>query len=234
MNALVGCAVTAHADGMMVGMTETWTQPLISVDVVPLRYRPETVEVVLGRRAFEPFAGELALPGVLMQRERSIDAADRALGSKVGIEADQVVIRDVGIEDAPERDPRGPTLSIVKVAAVAPGATPESGEGVPLAEAVGLPFDHDALIRLAARRLLELLWSDREVTEAFFGEAFTSRDAFLAQEQLAAAAGVERTPPLRNLRRRIEELGWAAPTGETRESTARGGRPTLVWAWTRD
>ncbi|MGY5766425.1 hypothetical protein ACXET9_14640 [Brachybacterium sp. DNPG3] len=90
-------------------------QPLVSVDVVPLWISADgALHITLGRRLNAPARGELALPGVLMGRERSVDAAGRALRGKVGIDPSALVLRDIGVFDAPTRDPRGPTMAIAK------------------------------------------------------------------------------------------------------------------------
>lgn len=94
---------------------QRYEQPLVSVDVVPLWAAADgTLHVTLGRRLNEPFRGELALPGVLMGRERSVEAAARALRTKVGVEPGAVVLRDIGVFDSRERDPRGPTMAVAK------------------------------------------------------------------------------------------------------------------------
>lgn len=94
---------------------QRYEQPLVSVDVVPLWAAADgTLHVTLGRRLNEPFRGELALPGVLMGRERSVEAAARALRTKVGVEPGTVVLRDIGVFDSHERDPRGPTMAVAK------------------------------------------------------------------------------------------------------------------------
>lgn len=209
----------------------TWTQPLISIDVVPLRFQDSTAEVILGERVNAPFADELALPGVLMQHERSTDAAERALETKVGLDPKAAVYRDVGVFDAEDRDPRGPTLSIVKLAVVHSHPTLELASAKPLSQATGLPFDHDAIIRAAAGRLHQLLFNDQEATKAFFGEYFTTREAFRASEQLAECAGISKTMTISNLKRKIQDLDWVELTSRTSESSAKGGRPSFLWSW---
>lgn len=213
-----------------------WTQPLISIDVVPMRCRNGVAEVLLGTRANAPFAGRPALPGVLMQRERSVDAAARALESKVGLDPSVAVFRDVGVFDAVDRDPRGPTMSIVKLAVIpaaasAPAPDAPNTTALPLDEATGLPFDHDAIIVAAISRLHQLLWTDRDVTRAFFGDLFSTRDAHRVHARIAEFVGIERPMAISNLKRKMQDLGWVRPSDRISESGAKGGRPSFLWTW---
>ena len=94
----------------------------MSVDVLALRFDRTTRRIELGiaARAQDPFRGQLALPGVLLGLgERLQDAAMRALTGKLGVPTDSV--RGIGqlvTFDKPNRDPRGPTLSVAMWAGV--------------------------------------------------------------------------------------------------------------------
>ncbi len=216
-------------------MTDT-TQPLVSIDVVPFRYDAARGQllVTLGARLFEPFKGALALPGVLLGHERVDDAARRALRTKVGVEG-APVLRDVGVFDNPDRDPRGPTLSITKLAAVAPPSPAEhlTVAQRPVEEARGLPFDHDAIVRRAAVALSEKLWADKDLTRSLMGESFTSRDALMVQRRLNQVVGPDHEADLNasNMQRRIRSTGWVRRAGTASSSSAKGGRPPVTWAW---
>jgi 8-oxo-dGTP diphosphatase len=208
-------------------------QPLISIDVVPLRLNRATrqVEVVLVRRAFEPSAGRLALPGVLLlSGELLDDAVHRALRDKAGIMREHVrAIGDVGVFDTPGRDPRGPTLSITKYVIV--GDKFEPGEGVTfvaLTNATGLPFDHDTIVKRAAGAVHDKLWVDRRTTEALIGQQFTTSDAANAQDALAVAMEPAVPPVNRiNLFKSLKRSPWL---GEPTEGAAAGeGRPAKAW-----
>jgi len=211
------------------------SQPLISIDVVALRYSRSTkqVEVALVRRQFEPSAGRLALPGVLLvSGELLDDAVHRALRDKAGVMREYVrAIGDVGVFDTPGRDPRGPTLSVTKYVIL--GDKFEVGEGVtmiPLADAVGLPFDHDLIIRRGARIVHDKLWVDRGATESLLGHEFKTSDAADAQDALAAAADPQAPKTNRtNLARDLKRIRWLA---EPRTGPAAGeGRPSKVWSF---
>ena len=205
-------------------------QPLISIDVVALRLDRATksVDVVLAERVNPPSAGEPALPGVLLLLNELLDdAVHRALSSKAGITSDHVLATgDVGVFDTPGRDPRGPTLSITRYAIVASDFEPTAGVAcVHLADATGLPFDHDLIIRRAARIVHDKLWLDRGTTAALLGPSFTTLDAADAQDSLAAhgeplAPRADRSNLARALKRSpwLGESAVRLPTGEGRQA----------------
>lgn len=216
---------------------QDFSQPLVSVDVVPVWAEDGRVMLGLGARQFEPYKGVLALPGVLMGRERSLEAALRALKSKVGIEHPRF-LRDIGVFDAAERDPRGPTLSIAKVAVLDPAEVESARRagtlsGVPLREVAPdslkprkdpLPFDHDSIARQARQYLAEALWTDETLTLSLMGERFTTREATAVDRDLTGNSS--RHPS--NVRRRLTTLGLK----DSGEVASEGmGRPSTVWVW---
>lgn len=208
-------------------------QPLVSIDTVPLLVRDGRLHVVLGDRLFEPFLGQPALPGVLLLgNERMHEAALRALESKIGVGADDVLaLSGAGVFDNPDRDPRGPTISIVHTAILRPGtALPESGvRAAPLDEALQLPFDHEAILRRTAGTVLDSLWRDLPLTRALLGSTFSTADAARRERELAAAAG-RPEPDTSNLGRTFAKsplLRKAAAAAEPRGK----GKPAALWAW---
>lgn len=212
-------------------MTVTADQPLISIDVVPVRFNRagRTVDVILGRRVNDPAKGASALPGVLLLgAERLDDAVQRALETKIGVSAEEVLrTGEVGVFDNPDRDPRGPTLSITRFAVLT--ETAELGVDAvptPIGSATGLPFDHDQITRVAAATLLDKLWADRDATVALLGREFTTLDAADLADSLAGPAGrpqVDRT----NLSRFIVRTRWVEEVG--RAAVAKQGRRPAVW-----
>lgn len=207
------------------------SQPLISIDVVPLRLNraQRRVDVVLARREFEPSAGRLALPGVLLLGGELLDdAVHRALRDKARIMREHVrAVGDVGVFDTPGRDPRGPTLSVTKYVVLGSKFEPgEGAEAVGLADARDLPFDHDLIITRAATAVLERLWVDRVTTLALLGDMFTTRDAADAHDSLAALAS--RPPIVRaNLVRALGRNDWLEATPDVQVHGE--GRPAKVW-----
>ncbi|MDY6777755.1 MAG: NUDIX hydrolase [Candidatus Nanohaloarchaea archaeon] len=71
--------------------------------------------IVLIRRKFEPFEDTWCLPGGHVEEDEQVrDAAVREAREETGLD---IEIQDIlGVYDAPERDPRGPVISIVFIA----------------------------------------------------------------------------------------------------------------------
>ncbi|MFO5893595.1 NUDIX domain-containing protein, partial [Pseudomonas aeruginosa] len=135
---------------------------LASVDIVALRLNPgHGLELLLIRRAQAPFAGQWALPGVLVNgrsADHSLDdAAVRALRDKARLEP--AYIEQVATVGNAVRDPRGWSLSVFYLVLVGPDTRMEDDDldFVPLrdvrSERFALPFDHAQLVQQACERL---------------------------------------------------------------------------------
>ena len=208
-------------------------QPLVSIDTVPFLFRDGVLSVVLADRLYEPFQGQAALPGVLLSANEILaEAAARALSTKAGIGQDSIRhITGAGVFDNPDRDPRGPTLSIVHAVVVDPSA-PLDRDGmeiVPAAAVRGLPFDHDAIVARTAGTVLDGLWINMELTRALLGERFTTASAARLTRELAAAAG-RPEPVTSNLGRDLAKNTALVKTAAAAEPVGRG-RPAAGWAW---
>lgn len=219
-------------------MKQEFSQPLVSVDVVPAWTEEGRVLFGLGTRQYEPFKGALALPGVLIGHERSQEAAMRALKIKVGIESPRV-LRNIGVFDSLERDPRGPTLSIAKVAILDPTEAASArdknmmdpsflweatADSLEPREAT-LPFDHDGIVHQARQYLSGALWDDPALARALLGERFTTREATGIYRDLTGDVAAHPS----NVRRRLVALD-GLESGEDVVSDGRG-RPSATWHW---
>lgn len=220
--------------------------PNISVDVVPVMINPSTgkLEVVLGKRIYAPNLGEFALPGVLLTpHERLDEAARRALLAKLGVELSEVVqVIDLGTFDNPDRDPRGATVSIAKLAVVSripEGATVTS---IPIEEIASndfaLPFDHNSIVMAASHLLAEKMLSNKTITRAVLGEVFSTKTLRNILSQLQASnEGDGVIYDASNLTRQLKGTNWVEMVdGSEAElslsGTATGrGRPPRVWTW---
>lgn len=203
------------------------SQPLVSIDAVPFLLHENELTVVLGVRQYDPFAGEAALPGVLLNsHERLASAVLRALHTKIGA-TNILATFDVGVFDDFERDERGPTLSIASGVILGEKPVDDRVRLLPIRDLPALPFDHKVIIARAAGTLLDSLWVNISVTRALLGESFTTADVIARMKELATAAG--RPEPLlnnvgrsMNTVRDIRKLD-AAPVG--------AGRPPAHWEW---
>jgi 8-oxo-dGTP diphosphatase len=198
-------------------------QPLIAIDVVPVRVGADgAVLVGTSARRFAPFAGEQALPGVLLLgAEALVDAAHRALGSKAGIRPSEVRhLAQLGAFDSPGRDPRSHAVSIAFVAIV--GA--DAGEHVTWhGSPPALPFDHTAIVATARDHLATRLWSDLPLTRALTGEEFSTSTAAAVETGLRGAK-----PHAGNFNRSLAGMAELEKLPPQRHGR---GRPASTWAW---
>ncbi|MEV4125119.1 NUDIX hydrolase [Nocardia sp. NPDC049707] len=202
-------------------------QSVVSVDVLALRFWADDAGVSMGiaPRELEPFTGQLALPGVLLGRgERLAAAARRAVHAKLGVpEAAIGAVGQLVTFDEPNRDPRGPTLSIAMWAVVGPhegAAQWVSFDAVPQ-----LAFDHNRIVAAARGLLARLLWKDMAFTRALTGDEFP---ATRAVELSSSVLGARPDPA--NLNRTLAAIPGLERTTERRRVKATG-RPAAVWAF---
>lgn len=205
---------------------------LVSVDVVVLRFDLDARAVLLGvaPRALDPFAGELALPGVLLGRgERLRDATRRAVTGKLGVPDEAVTATgQLAMFDEPSRDPRGPTLSIALWATVHP-VRPDDGTPTwtPLDDVPPLAFDHARIVADCRPLLADRLWRDPVFTAGLLGPEFTTAQALDVTESLTG----DRPYPA-NLGRTMDRVPGLERTAQHAAALPKGGRPPLVWRWT--
>jgi len=199
---------------------------LVSVDVLALRFSRAARQLELGvaARAREPFRDQLALPGVLLgDGERLREAAVRALTGKLGVS--EIDIRGVGqvvTFDEPNRDPRGPTLSVAMWATVH-GAGAATWVG--LDQLPALAFDHNRIAADCRTILATALWRDPLFSRGLTGERFPTADAVDITSSLTGS------PPDRgNLNRTLRSLPGLHRT-EERVAARATGRPAAVWEW---
>ncbi|WP_422873515.1 NUDIX domain-containing protein [Curtobacterium sp. RRHDQ66] len=209
-------------------------QPLIAIDVVPMSFTAgDGLRVATARRPYDPYAGQEALPGVLLDgTELLTDGARRALRTKTGIDDASVRhLAQIGAFDGPDRDPRSTAISIAFVAVVAgsgggTGAAPSAIWREPARAEPSLPFDHDRIIEAALDHVRTRLWRDLPLTRALLGTRFTTADASRLQ---TAVTGVAPDPG--NLNRALRTNAALVRATATTTSGLRGGRPPVSWTW---
>ncbi len=137
-------------------MSPAYQNPALTVDAVWLRRG----KVLLVRRARPPFRHRWALPGGFVELKETVEAAVvRELREETGLVGRPWSL--VGVYSGPDRDPRKPTTTVAFLIR-GRGGSPvgsddaQSAAWVPLAEARGLAFDHDRILRDARRRYREL------------------------------------------------------------------------------
>lgn len=196
----------------------------VSVDVITLRYNPESraVEIAVAPRTREPYLGRLALPGVLLwEGERLAAAAQRAVAEKLGF--DHVdALGQLEVFDEPTRDPRGFTLSVAMWAVADGEAEWHSIDAVP-----ELAFDHQWIVEHCRPLLSDKLWRDLTFTRALTGPSFPVSSAVAMTHSLAGVA-----PDRGNLNRRLAAIKGL---GVSHRRVVLGrGRPGTLWEWDED
>ncbi|KUM29716.1 hypothetical protein AQ436_08645 [Arthrobacter sp. EpRS66] len=202
-------------------------QPLVSIDAVPLIVIDDALHVVTARRPWDPYAGQHALPGVLLNaHERLGEAVARALADKAGV-TEKSAPELVAVFDDFERDERGPTLSMAHLVILENLPQDDKVKAEPLASVPALPFDHNAIIERTAGMLLDSLWVNLPLTRRLLGEQFTTADVVARMKELAVAAS--RPEPV------VNNVGRALASNKAVEklpAIAVGtGRPPASWKW---
>jgi len=136
-----------------------YEQPAVTVDLVIFTVNQDALQVMLVKRAEEPFAGAWSLPGGFLKLGESLeDAAFRILEEKAGV-------RDVYLEQLytfgrPDRDPRARVITVAYFALIpwkhlaAPRSQKVSDVTWQTTERLSrLAFDHKEIVRYAVWRL---------------------------------------------------------------------------------
>jgi 8-oxo-dGTP diphosphatase len=145
-------------------------RPSVTVDLVVFTMIDGTLRVLLVRRGRSPFAGQWAIPGGFLGiDEPPEDAARRELREETGVEMTGP-IEPVGFFAAPDRDPRGRTITLAYATVIRPG-NHAIRAGDDAAEAAwrrietnnDLAFDHADILQAA------LSWLRRGLEEESLG-----------------------------------------------------------------
>lgn len=135
-----------------------YARPALTVDIVLLHRVANGIEVLLVKRARDPFEGRWAFPGGFVDMDESLeDAAARELAEETGLRG--ISLEQIGAFGDPGRDPRGHTVSVV-FAGVLKDRAPVTGADDALEaawhsalEPPPLAFDHNRILRIAIDRM---------------------------------------------------------------------------------
>lgn len=121
----------------------------VTVDIVLLTIRDDSLCALAVRRGEEPFQGRWALPGGFVNENEDLrTAAERELREETSVvTGDDVLLEQLASFGAPKRDPRSRVVSVAWLAVMPSGPTPRAGSDAVHAE--WKPVDY----LLARRRL---------------------------------------------------------------------------------
>lgn len=208
--------------------TTPYIAPTLTVDAVILQLIDNELNVLLIRRANDPFKGVWALPGGYNpQGETTIDALTRIIKEKTGIaiDSDLRYIEQLYTFDTVARDPRGHAVSVTYTG-YGREITPASGADVafwPVNQLPALAYDHKAIIQYAHERLISKL-SYTNAVYAFLPPTFT-----LAELQSAYEAIFGHELDKRNFRKKFLSLELIHETAEMKRTGAH--RPARLYTF---
>jgi ADP-ribose pyrophosphatase YjhB (NUDIX family) len=191
-----------------------------------LQVRDSRLQVLLWRRAREPFLDAWSLPGGRVDRVEPLERSIRRhLADKVDVR-ELAHIEQLGTRSEPDRNPVEWELATAYVGLVPSDldpAVPEDTRWHPLDRLPRLAFDHRA-ITLAGRERLRAKLSYTNLGFALAPDSFTISEL---REIYAAALGHDVAAT--NLQRVLLRRELLADTGERRGPGRAGGRPATVF-----
>jgi len=140
-------------------MNTNYEQPGITVDLVIFTVNDNTLNILLTKRAEQPFVDYWALPGgFLLTGESLEDAAMRVLKEKTGVH--DVYLEQLYTFGDPKRDPRTRVITVSYIALI-PWSNLDQPESKKVADLKWVPadrtpklaFDHKEILQYALQRL---------------------------------------------------------------------------------
>lgn len=140
-----------------------YPRPAVTVDIVSFTLHDGRLQLLLIRRAAEPYRGMWALPGGFVEMDEGLEeAARRELEEETGVSG--LDLEQFHTFGSPGRDPRGRVISIAYLALVPPqrlslraASDAEAAEWFPMEALPPLAFDHAQVVTLAYQRLVARL-----------------------------------------------------------------------------
>jgi ADP-ribose pyrophosphatase YjhB (NUDIX family) len=201
------------------------TPAQVSLAVV-MQVRDGALQVLLWKRAQEPFAGRWALPGGYLTPGETLEQSIRRhLANKVDVR-EVAHLEQLETRSEPDRVPEEWQLATAYLGLVPSGVdprVPDDTEWHPVDDLPRLAFDHESIV-FAGRDRLRAKLSYTNVGFALAPEEFTiSR----LRDLYAAALGHEVSAT--NLQRVLLRRGVLESTGRLRASGPTGGRPGTLF-----
>ncbi|QWC84572.1 hypothetical protein KLP28_13495 [Nocardioidaceae bacterium] len=180
-----------------------------------------------------------ALPGRFVRERETIESTVAAiLESKLGYRHERSLdLHPLGVYDAPDRDPRGWTMSVAHATALPRGAAEQLSSASKLIPVAGpavrdrrvtaepLAYDHDEMVTTAVRRMRRR-YEGRPDPDGLLTAPFSLRQLREAHEAVLHA-GLQRDTFARRMRERL--IHARAEDGTAILSSAAVGRPARLF-----
>ncbi|MDB5099091.1 MAG: hydrolase [Cyanobacteria bacterium RYN_339] len=212
--------------------TYEYPRPSVTVDTVIFSVIADDLKVLLIRRGVEPFKGAWAIPGGFVGMDESLeDAARRELREETNVQG--VYMEQLYTFGAPERDPRGRTITVAYFALIAADqreiAAATDSDAVEWFSVYNLPplaFDHASIVEYALTRLRFKL-DYTSVGFQLLPKKFTLTELQAMYEVILA-----RKLDKRNFRKKVLSMGILEPLEETKMEGPH--RPAKLYSFTED
>lgn len=144
--------------------TYTYPRPAVTADIAIFRKQKAHSEILLIERGSQPFQGLHALPGGFVGPEETLlEAAWRELAEETGLKG--IELFQIHTFSAPDRDPRGRTITTVfgsviepsTILRIKPGSDASSAAWFDLSNLPELAFDHREIINFCVNFFRQFL-----------------------------------------------------------------------------
>jgi 8-oxo-dGTP diphosphatase len=204
----------------------------VTVDLVVLTIREDTLQVLVVQRGEAPFKNKWALPGGFVREDEDLDtAAARELEEETALTRGEVHLEQLATFGAPRRDPRMRVVTVAYLALAADLPQPRAGTDAvdarwqPVDELLDkgeLAFDHAEILHIGVERARSKL-EYTPLGTAFCPPEFTVSELRRVYE---VVWGTQLDP--RNFHRKATKTeGFLVPTDHT--TTRDGGRPARLY-----
>jgi 8-oxo-dGTP diphosphatase len=207
--------------------------PAVTVDCVVFGLADHGLQLLLIKRADEPFKNSWALPGGFVEIDESADdAALRELEEETGVT--NVFVEQLYTFSDVARDPRERVISVAYYALVRPasvelvaGSDASEAEWFPVAKLPELAFDHKLIAKTGLERLRG------KVRYQPIGFELLPRKFTLKQLQQMYETVLGRALDKRNFRSKILAMGVLDPLEEVAKSEGVTGRAPKLFRFNR-
>lgn len=200
---------------------------VVTVNVLIFSIRKDLLQVLLVKRAKDPFANLWSLPGGVIEKKESLDeAAERLLFEKTGVK--NIYLEQLYTFGDPKRDPRERRIAVTYYALIPSdnlrlqvSGTAKDAGWFPIKKSPKLAFDHSKIVKYGQERLKSKVGYSNVV----FG--LLRKEFRLRELQKAYEIILGKVFDKRNFRKKMQELDFLEKTGKTEMEGAH--RPAMLY-----